>query len=231
MKRLEEQGVIFVRLVDDAGVESYAAVYKGEVLTNIGDSKRLKQELRSAWNKTGDDLAKELEELKTLNQLDYLEKISTAPPGGTGYLGGQRLNRAQIRKWIKEIDLISQSKASLRIVPEGADILKGNRAGFNPFSTELFLQIGMTQYEIFHEFKHLEEFIKIGKEEYIKGMKAIGGSLEANIIRTYKRERYVYDAIIENAHLFNKAEIAHATDYIDYIILELSSKGINHTKL
>ncbi len=60
MKRLEEQGVIFVRLVDDAGVESYAAVYKGETIVPPSKAQELRKELRKTWNKKGDDLVREL---------------------------------------------------------------------------------------------------------------------------------------------------------------------------
>ncbi len=67
MKRLEEQGVIFVRLVDDAGVESYAAVYKGETIVPPSKAQELRKELRKTWNKKGDDLVRELDEIKRIN--------------------------------------------------------------------------------------------------------------------------------------------------------------------
>lgn len=62
--RLEEKGVVFVRLVDDAGVERYSVVYKGEVIVPNGSPKELRKSLDGAWNKTGDDLVEELGKLK-----------------------------------------------------------------------------------------------------------------------------------------------------------------------
>ncbi len=162
------------------------------------------------------------------------EKIKETVKGGTGFLGGQKLNRARIRHWIQEINKVSEGKATLRIAEEGSALfnsLKGNRAGFNPFNQELILQKGMTEYEILHEFKHLEEFSAIGRDEYIKGMKVIGGSPEQDMIRTYKREMYVYNEIIKQAHKFNKKELKHAKSIIDYIIVEAADAGIDLKKI
>ena len=148
-----------------------------------------------------------------------------------GYLGGQKLSRAEIRTWIRKINKISNNKASLKIVAPNDPILKGNRGGFNPFSKEIVLQAGTTKFEIFHESKHLEEFVKIGKDDYIKGMKAIGGSPKDDLIRTYKRERHVYNSIMKEAHLFSKIEINEATSYINRIIKRGVDSGLDLVKI
>jgi hypothetical protein len=196
-----------------------------------GSAADLRKSLDGAWAKTGDDLVRELDEIRVLNQLDYLEDILMTPPGGAGYLGGQKLSRAEIRTWIRKINKISNNKASLKIVAPNDPILKGNRGGFNPFSKEIVLQAGMTKFEIFHESKHLEEFVKIGKDDYIKGMKAIGGSPKDDLIRTYKRERHVYNSIMKEAHLFSKIEINEATSYINRIIKRGVDSGLDLVKI
>lgn len=63
MARLEEKGVIFARLEDLEGVESYSAVYNGEILVQGGSAADLRKSLNGAWAKTGDDLVKELDEI------------------------------------------------------------------------------------------------------------------------------------------------------------------------
>ena len=52
--RLEEKGVIFAPLEDLDGVESYSAIYKGEVLVQGGSAADLRKSLDGAWNKTRD---------------------------------------------------------------------------------------------------------------------------------------------------------------------------------
>ena len=102
------------------------------------------------------------------------------------------------------------------------------RAGFNHFTGELVFRKKFTFYEMFHELKHAEEFKLIGKELYIKG--ASGSPME-KLIRTYKREKYVFDKIIEKKHLFNKKELEHAEWVLNEALNPLLSAGIDHTKL
>lgn len=119
----------------------------------------------------------------------------------------------------------------LVILPKGHKLLQGNRAGFNPFNGNIYVQKGMTEYEIFHEFKHLEEFMKLGKDEYIRGMKDIGFSPEEHLIRTYKREKYVFDEIMRNKQKFNTTELADAERYMNEKIQDCIDAGIDITKI
>ncbi|KAF2510334.1 hypothetical protein E0W72_07580 [Flavobacterium arcticum] len=50
-------------------------------------------------------------------------------------------------------------------MPKSHELLEENRAAFNAFTNKIYVQKGMTEYEIFHEYKHLEEYTKLGKEE------------------------------------------------------------------
>ena len=52
--------------------------------------------------------------------------------------------------------------------------------------------------EILHEFKHFEEFIKIGKKEYLKGHKALGSSLVQHLIRTSATASITYTLLVFN---------------------------------
>ena len=174
-----------------------------------------------------------IEHMEDVAELDYLAKwdIPTTGPGGKGFLGGKKLGRKEIRQWIKRIEEISNGKAILRIVDETSSTLKGGQAGFDPFKIEIFVKKGVTEYELFHEFKNLEEFMKIGKDEYIKGWKFIGGTPEQHLIRQYKREIYVYNEILKESKKFNKEQLKHAFEAnIEPIIKELEDSGIDITK-
>ena len=180
------------------------------------------------------DEAKQIDEV--IEHLDGMAKsgIPMSPPGGKGFLEGQKLSRQEIKLWINKIDEISNGKAVLRIIDETDNLLAGKQAGFNPFTQEVFLKKGFTEYEIFHEFSHLEEFMKLGKDDYIKGMKVISGNLELDLIRTYKREMYVYNKILENGNKFNKKELLHAyEENILPVLDKLKGAGIdaNNIKL
>ena len=175
-----------------------------------------------------------IDELYEVAELDYLAKwdIPITGPGGKGFLGGQKLGRKEIKLWISKIDEISNGKAVLKIIDETNDTLKGVQAGFNPFTMEIFVKKGVTEYEIFHEFKHLEEFIKLEKDEYVKGMKAISGDNGQDLIRTYKREMYVYNQVLKESNKFNKEQLKHAYERnIKPVLDELESSGIDINKI
>ena len=89
----------------------------------------------------------------------------------------------------------------------------------------------MTEYEIFHEFKHLEEFTLIGKDKYIEGMKRSGGSPTDDVIRTYKREKYVFDEVMENKNRFNAKQLKNAEWIINTAIEDCIKAGIDITKI
>jgi hypothetical protein len=71
---LEEKGVIFARLEDLEGVESYTAVYKGEVLVQGGSAADLRKSLDGAWSKKGDDLVRELDDFVIQAKIDKRAK-------------------------------------------------------------------------------------------------------------------------------------------------------------
>lgn len=97
---------------------------------------------------------------------------------------------------------------------------------------EIFVKKGVTEYEIFHEFKHLEEFIKLGEDEYIKGWKFMGGNPGQHLIRQYQREMYVYNQVMKEAKKFNKEQLKHAFERnIRPILDELEASGIDSKKI
>jgi hypothetical protein len=102
------------------------------------------------------------------------------------------------------------------------------RAGFNHFTKELVFRKKFTFYEMFHELKHAEEFKLIGQEAYIKGS---NGLYAEPFIRTYQREKYVFDKIMESKDLFNPLELENANWVLDEAIKPLVKLGIDYKKL
>ena len=176
-----------------------AAALKGALAKSADDLLKHEDALRkSAKNadevKQVDEL---IEHLREVAEIDYLARWDDLSASRKGYLGGQTLRRKEIKFWIDEVKKISKGKSNLIVLPKGHQKLKGNVAGFSSFDGNIYVQQEVTEYEIFHEFKHLEEFIKIGKEKYLFGHKDLGYSLEQNLIRTYKREKYVFDEVMK----------------------------------
>ncbi|MCT4664210.1 MAG: hypothetical protein N4A45_03125 [Flavobacteriales bacterium] len=170
-----------------------------------------------------DELAKVVddfsEEVLVKKNLDALATWDDLPVRKKGMLGGKTLRRKEVKLWKDKIAKISNNTAELIILPKGNKILGGKQAGFSPFSRKIYLQKGLTEYEILHEYKHLEEFMKIGEKEYKKGHKLLGGSPEEQLIRTYKREMYVYKEILKQKHKFNAKQLEHAYKKIFFPLL------------
>jgi len=79
--------------------------------------------------------------------------------------------------------------------------------------------------------KDFEEFKKIGLDEYLKGAVDISGDYVLDAIRTYKREKYVFDEIMKNKSKFNKAQIERAQGYMKEVITECTRYNIDVTKI
>jgi hypothetical protein len=97
----------------------------------------------------------------------------------------------------------------------------------------------VTEYFMLHESFHAEEMSIIGKTEYVnnaalEGVKFPNEYSNLNLIRSYKREKYVHDRIIEEAkrHGINPEELQHNFMHLDYFyILELEKRNINISKI
>ena len=180
---------------------------------------------------TGKDVSK-MTEKEYDDFFDYLSEWNGNPQKfKKGYLGAKKLSRREIAEYIKKINVISEGESKLIILPEGHKLLNGNKAGFNPFNGNLYVQKGLTDYEVFHEFKHLEEYRILGKDEYLKGMKAVSGDLELDLIRTYKREKYVFDEIMKNKSKFSEAQLKDAQNYMNTVIQNCIRSGIDITTI
>ena len=68
----------------------------------------------------------------------------------------------------------------------------------------------------------------LGKEAYLE---VAAGTRAEKAIRTYKREKYVYDKIMEKKHLFNELELNDAERVLNSVKKELELIGIDYKKL
>ncbi len=108
----------------------------------------------------------------------------------------------------------------------------GKEAGYQAEGNVIWVKKeNVTHFLITHEMFHAEERKLLGFEKYIKGSKASGGSPFDDAIRTYKRERYVFEKLMAQQQKLSPAEIKYSRDYINSIIEDLRAKGIDLTKI
>ena len=63
-----------------------------------------------------------------------------------------------------------------------------------------------------------------------RGLRTCGSPAD-DLIRTYKREKHVYDEVLKNSKKFNEAELDHAKWIIDDAIEKGERAGINLNEL
>ena len=192
-----------------------------------------------------DDVFKWLEELfgiaKKENEAldkrfgDFLEKWSGKKVSGKGFLGSSTLNRSEIKAW--EEFLMTEFKTEIKFLEKDKKMLKAFdeleiQAAFDPIKNVIWMRKDTTHFELLHESKHSQECFLIGKEEYLKGRIDLGGSPETDLIRTYKREKYVFDELMKQRKNLSNAEIEYSNWYInDNIIEKLKKAGIDLNKI
>ncbi|PTT33992.1 hypothetical protein DBR28_14065 [Chryseobacterium sp. HMWF028] len=145
------------------------------------------------------------------------------------FLGREYMNNRQMKALEKYIaEILGDVGVVMRKGEDKFLDASGAQAGFSPMSRELFFRRRFTFYEAFHEIQHALEFKLLGKEAYLEGM--FGTRIE-KVTRTYKREKYVYDKIMEKKHLFNELELEHADMILNRAIKDLELEGINYKNL
>ncbi len=120
--------------------------------------------------------------------------------GKTGYLESPRMSRAEVQAF-KEA--MKQKGIEVEIDKDG-HLPDSARAGFDPQKGKIYLRKGATDYEAFHESKHAEQWLALGKDKYLQQS-------------TMQREQYVYDQIAKNKSRFSPAELEHAKNYMNRV--------------
>lgn len=224
VERLEREGVVFVRMIDESGVEQYSAVYRGEVLVPNGTAQELKQSLNTVWNKTGDKLLKGLDDL----QLDLAKRN----------LNGIKLTKLEYKAWKIFIHNAGGRVRNIRespIVAAYFEIKKAGAAFEGGAGTPTIWVRGehISDLEMFHETMHFEDFLRRGRRNYIRGSDDVTNELAEHgikmkstkrdqLISSYIKERYVLKRILEEQASwqkefgygrFTKKEIRHSKRY------------------
>jgi hypothetical protein len=118
--------------------------------------------------------------------------------GKTGFLESPRMSRAEMQAFKNDM----QQKGIDVIIDKKGVLPEGKQAGFDYQKGKIYLRKGATDYEAFHESKHAEQWLELGKENYLKQ-------------NEWQREQYVYDQIIKNKDRFSEKELDHANKYIN----------------
>ena len=90
----------------------------------------------------------------------------------------------------------------------------------------LVLKLIFTKFEITHEMYHAEECFKIGKENYLLGSIGNGGSPADDLLRTYQREKYVFDKLMQTPNKWTNTEISYSKNYIETILNKCKKANI-----
>ena len=106
-------------------------------------------------------------------------------------------------------------------------------AQFDPNTNTILYKDDVTEYFIAHEHFHAEEMHKIGFDDYVKdgalsGSKFPDDYTTENLLRSFKREKYVHDQIEKHAKMynFNSLELRHNYFNLDLYQFHLEKRNI-----
>ncbi|TDP60093.1 zincin-like metallopeptidase toxin domain-containing protein [Flavobacterium dankookense] len=176
-----------------------------------------------------DDFFKWLEDLfKSGKADDIFDNIT-----GNGLYGGKVLSKAELDDWAKI--LLKKFGTKLKKVEkfDSPDIL----AQFDPNTNTILYKNDVTEYFMVHEHFHAEEMSKIGFDEYVKDAALFGTKFPneytvENLLRSYKREKYVYEQIEKNAKRYNlnPFELRHNYLNLDIYQFHLEKRNVKIPK-
>ncbi|MCO6174714.1 hypothetical protein NHF50_06615 [Flavobacterium sp. NRK F10] len=199
----------------------------GEVLL-----KRINKAAKNAL-KYEDDIIKAAKkeglEAKQIDELiDEFKTFTGDNITGKGLYGGKILSKVDLDDWAKLLK--EKFGTNLEKVDrfDNSNVL----AQFDPNTNTIRYKDDVTEYFMAHESFHAEEMNKIGFDAYVKDapLRNVDPKdyTKENWLRFYRREKYVYDKIIENLkkHSLNNEELAHNFFNLDYYILKLEKLNI-----
>ncbi|MGH1049426.1 zincin-like metallopeptidase toxin domain-containing protein, partial [Bacillus mycoides] len=122
----------------------------------------------------------------------------------TNKIGETLATRKEIRAYKKEW---GESGIKVNIDKKGVILPEGVEAAFDFVNGDIYLKKKPSVINMHHEGFHAEQWLDIGKEQYM------------NLSRL-EREEYVFEQVMKNKHLFDKASIDHSIDYIERLRLK-----------
>ncbi|HEX8574731.1 MAG TPA: zincin-like metallopeptidase toxin domain-containing protein [Flavobacterium sp.] len=167
--------------------------------------------------------------LKNLFKSGKADEVLKGKYNIKNFLGSEALTLEKLIEWENKIKIISANKCRFKLATANKRILKyidemDSLAFFDAGEIPpiIWYREGITEYIISHEYYHLEEFMKIGKKNFLKG---INGSLEDILVNELLREKYVYKKILENSNKFSLNELKHAKEYYNQTLIKLVENG------
>ncbi|MDH4471416.1 MAG: zincin-like metallopeptidase toxin domain-containing protein [Fluviicola sp.] len=216
INKLLEVDVTFLGRIDNATQQAkneFAVVYEGQIIAS-GDARSIVKQLKKLDKLSGTKLTAKLEEFITFSgRGKYHVK---------GFLKSEMLTTQEILAWERKFKLLGGVNFRLKSASHNRRVLKymedeRSLAFFDAKAVPpiVWYRDNPTNYILQHEYYHVEEFFKIGKKEYLKG---VDGTIEERFHNTIMREKYVYQKILENKHLFSDAELRHARGNYQYYL-------------
>ncbi len=216
INKLLEVDVTFLGRIDNATQQAkneFAVVYEGQIIAS-GNARAIMKRLKKLENFSGTKLTAKLEEFITFNgRGKYHVK---------GFLESEELTAQEILAWERKFKLLAGVNFRLKSASHNRAVLKymekEKSLAFFEADTKppiVWYKDTPTNYILQHEYYHVEEFIIIKPKEYLKG---VNGTIEERFHNTIMREKYVYQKILENKHLFSDAELRHARGNYQYYL-------------
>lgn len=211
INKLLEVDVTFLGRIDNATQQAkneFAVVYEGQIIAS-GDARSIVKQLKKLDKLSGTKLTAKLDEFVTFSgRGKYHVK---------GFLESEALTAQEILAWERKFKLLAGVNFRLKSASLNKRVLKdmdeiGSLAFFDAEAIPpiVWYRENPTNYILQHEYWHVEEFIKIGRKEYLKG---VNGTTKEWHHNTILREKYVYQKVLENKHLFSEAELESAKWY------------------
>ena len=177
-----------------------------------------KQEIKEIKEKLLKESVEEVVEKSKKETKEKLDEVTSNAIKKTGneigVYGGKILNKSEIKYWTK---LLKKNYGTKLKKVDSFDNPK-DIARFNPNTNTIEFKDDITNYIMFHESMHAEEFFKLGFSKYVENAHIIGTPwTPKNRIHNYFREKYVYEKIQEHTKIqkFNSEELFHSFIYFD----------------
>ncbi|WP_306643625.1 zincin-like metallopeptidase toxin domain-containing protein, partial [Bacillus toyonensis] len=169
------------------------------IVDSFSDSNALKQAKEKLLTHQFAESTAEVNKATSGADLDF-RKVNIQ----TNEIGETLATRKEIRAYKKEWGELG---IKVNIDKKGTILPNNVEAAFDFVNGDIYLKKKPSVINMHHEGFHAEQWLDIGKEQYV------------NLSRL-EREEYVFEQVMKNKHLFDKASIDHSIEYIERLRLK-----------
>ncbi|HFK1714075.1 hypothetical protein COE54_26025 [Bacillus cereus] len=169
------------------------------IVDSFSDSNALKQSKEKLLTHQFAESTAEVNKATSGADLDF-RKVNIQ----TNEIGETLATRKEIRAYKKEWGELG---IKVNIDKKGTILPNNVEAAFDFVNGDIYLKKKPSVINMHHEGFHAEQWLDIGKEQYM------------NLSRL-EREEYVFEQVMKNKHLFDKASIDHSIEYIERLRLK-----------